>query len=255
MPLPPGGGAGIKGRKKRWMVGGGYRTMVGIEMDEEVTATPSPPVFGRTTSRASESGATSLTLTRTRSSRYSHSGHSGPAAPSLTRTTTSTSKPAATTSDSTNALVPTFTSSHVLRLRLPLPLYAPFTAAQLVETLHKHYQYGKRVGRSTSTSLAPGTIEENAYSFARMVDKAPGPVDEATRLSKAHKLGRTTMEGAPAIGRVDERGGEDIQGQAGRKGFRYTMRKAVSKAVGAVQGEREDTVEDDRANWVTPFTG
>jgi hypothetical protein len=84
-----------------------------------------------------------------------------------------------------------------------------------------------------------------------MVDRAPGPVDEVTRLSKAHKLGKTTG-GAPVVREEDR---EDIQGQVGRKGFRYTVRKAVSKAVGVVQSEREETVEDDRANWVTPFTG
>jgi hypothetical protein len=70
-----------------------------------------------------------------------------------------------------------------------------------------------------------------------------------TRLSKAHKLGRTTGAGVAVV----REEGEDIQGQVGRKGFRYTMRKAVSKAVGVVQSEREETVEDDRANWVTPF--
>jgi hypothetical protein len=159
-------------------------------------------------------------------------------------------KPAATTSDHENALVPTFATSYVLRLRLTQPLHVPFTAAQLVETLHRHYKYGKRIARSATTSVAPGTVEENAYSFAKMVDRAPGPVDEVGRLSKAHKLGKTT---GGAVLLSEDR--DDIQGQAGRKGFRYTVRKAVSKAVGVVQSEREETVEDDRANWVTPFTG
>ncbi|KAJ9124379.1 hypothetical protein QFC22_001179 [Naganishia vaughanmartiniae] len=248
-------GGGAKYQGKRWMVGGGYRTMVGIELDEQLVR----PSLAMVTSRSSGVGGTALALTRTRSSRYSHSGVTdNEQQQQQIAGSTLPAKPAATSSDSTNTLLPTFTASHVLRLRLPIPLQTPFTAAELVETLHKHYQYGKRVGRSTTTSLAAGSVEENAYSFARMVDRAPGPVDEVARLSKAHKLGRTAFwdgRAVPTVATPDERAGEDIQGQVGRKGFRYTMRKAVSKAVGAVQGEREDTVEDDRANWVTPFTG
>ncbi|KAJ9106419.1 hypothetical protein QFC21_001565 [Naganishia friedmannii] len=260
LPVPPVAGALVVGKRggakqgqgKRWMVGGGYRTMVGIELDEEVVR----PALSTIASRSSGAGGVALALTRTRSSRHTHADVADNEHQQQTAVSTLPARPAATTSDSTNTLLPAFDASHVLRLRLPLPLHAPFTASQLVETLHKHYQYGKRVGRSTTTSLAAGTVEENAYAFARMMDRAPGPVDEAARLSKAHKLGRTAFWDGRTVPPPDERGaGEDIQGQVGRKGFRYTMRKAVSKAVGAVQGEREDTVEDDRANWVTPFTG
>lgn len=213
----------------RRVVGGGFRTMVGLELDE-VKARPAP-------GRASSS---SLSLTRTRSS----IGERQDAVPTVPR------KPIATTSDHENALVPPFATSYVLRLRLTQPLQVPFSAAQLVETLHRHYKYGQRIARSSTASVAVGTVEENAYSFAKMVDRAPGPVDEVARLSKAHKLGKTT--GGAVVHEEDR---DDIQGQAGRKGFRYTVRKAVSKAVGVVQSEREETVEDDRANWVTPFTG
>lgn len=223
LPVPLGQG--------RRVVGGGFRTMVGVEMDE---FKPGRPVAQ---ARASTS---SLTLTRTRSTVTDKTAD----APQILK------KPVATTMDSTNALVPSFASSYVLRLRLTNPLQVPFTAAQLVETLHRHYKYGQRISRSSTASVAPGTVEENAYSFCKMVDRAPGPVDEVTRLSKAHKLGKTT--GGAAVVREE---GEDIQGQVGRKGFRYTVRKAVSKAVGVVQSEREETVEDDRAAWVTPFTG
>lgn len=216
----------------RRVVGGGFRTMIGLEM-EEVKARP--VAVGRTSSA-------SLALTRTRSSVGER--QEAPVVPSLPR------KPIATTSDSENALVPSFATSYVLRLRLTQPLHVPFSAAQLVETLHRHYKYGKRIARSSTASVAAGTVEENAYSFAKMVDRAPGPVDEVARLSKAHKLGKIQGGVVPL-----EENQDGIQGQAGRKGFRYTVRKAVSKAVGAVQSEREETAEDDRANWVTPFTG
>ncbi|KAI5449308.1 hypothetical protein NCC49_004810 [Naganishia albida] len=237
LPVPLGQG--------RRMVGGGFRTMVGIEMDE---ITPGGG-GGRPAVQARMSSTSSLALTRTRSSIAAPV--EAPAVPK---------KPVATTQDATNALVPAFASSYVLRLRLTNALQVPFTAAQLVETLHRHYKYGQRIARSSTASVAPGTIEENAYSFSKMIDRAPGPVDEVTRLSKAHKLGRTTGAAAAAtraggVAPVCEEDREDIQGQVGRKGFRYTVRKAVSKAVGVVQSEREETVEDDRAAWVTPFTG
>ncbi|GHJ88191.1 hypothetical protein NliqN6_4593 [Naganishia liquefaciens] len=224
LPVPP----------ERRVVGGGFRTMIGLEMDE---IKPRPAPAGRASS-------SSLALTRTRSS-------VGERQEALS-VQTLPRKPIATTTDHENALVPSFATSFVLRLRLIQPLHLPFSAAQLVETLHRHYKYGQRIARSSTTSVAAGTVEENAYSFAKMVDRAPGPIDEVARLSKAHKLGKIRGGAAAPL---DDDADDGIQGQAGRKGFRYTVRKAVSKAVGAVQSEREETVEDDRANWVTPFTG
>lgn len=204
-----------RGREKlsRYLPGGAFRTILVLELDEWHNTQP--------TSAPSSELQRSASLAQ------------------RDRVASSTTALADTSSCSLlrNPLLPSDRVTETLVLHFTRPITIPCTNEYLVERLHAHLKLGKQA-RASSRAPDPGTEEENAATFSKLVDLYPGPIGKDAALSRAHKLDKA----------------EDfVSGRSVERRRRHPIRRMTSKVIGAVQHSRQETVEDERESWITPF--